>query len=94
MMARPVSLTTPPVAAQSKNVTVGTPEPHALDLAFPSRNTIDADNDFSGPGFLVSDFESNRIIGNSQFQAAQRVMNGGMSPVQGTVRSVHVYMNM
>lgn len=48
----------------------------------------------SGPGFRISDFESNRIIGDKQFKAAQAVMNGATTPVTGTVRSVHVYMNM
>lgn len=49
-----------------------------------------------GPGFLISDFESNSIIGQLQFAAAQTVMNGSAptSPVSGTVRSVHLYMNM
>ncbi|KAG5653121.1 hypothetical protein H0H81_002188 [Sphagnurus paluster] len=52
------------------------------------------DNRHSGPGFRISDFESNRIIGDKQFQGAQAVMNGARSPVTGKVRSVHVYMNM
>lgn len=47
-----------------------------------------------GPGFRISDFESNRIIGDKQFRGAQAVMNGARSSVSGTVRSVHVYMNM
>lgn len=49
---------------------------------------------FSGPGFQVSDFESNRIIGNMQFEAARTIMNGELSPVAGAVKSVHAYMNM
>ncbi|KAF8959977.1 Neutral/alkaline nonlysosomal ceramidase [Flammula alnicola] len=47
-----------------------------------------------GPGFLISDFESNRIIGEAQFQGAQTIMNGALSAVHGTVKSVHVYMTM
>ncbi|KAK7030958.1 hypothetical protein VNI00_013905 [Paramarasmius palmivorus] len=47
-----------------------------------------------GPGFRTSDFESNRLIGLAQFQGAQTIMNGNLSPVSGAVRSVHVYMNM
>ncbi|GLB38061.1 putative neutral/alkaline non-lysosomal ceramidase, C-terminal [Lyophyllum shimeji] len=47
-----------------------------------------------GPGFRISDFESNRIIGDKQFRAAQAVMNGPRTPVSGAVRSVHMYMNM
>ncbi|RDB20798.1 Neutral ceramidase [Hypsizygus marmoreus] len=47
-----------------------------------------------GPGFRISDFESNRIIGDKQFKGAQAIMNGILSSVHGTVKSVHVYMNM
>jgi len=47
-----------------------------------------------GPGYRISDFESNRIIGNLQFQGAQKVMNGAMNTIRGMVRSVHAYMNM
>ncbi|PBK90403.1 Neutral/alkaline nonlysosomal ceramidase [Armillaria gallica] len=47
-----------------------------------------------GPGFRVSDFESNRIIGEKQFEGARTIMEGSLAPVSGTVRSVHVYMNM
>ncbi|KAF8058537.1 Neutral/alkaline nonlysosomal ceramidase [Lyophyllum atratum] len=47
-----------------------------------------------GPGFRISDFESNRIIGDKQFKGAQAVMSGSRIPVSGTVRSVHTYMNM
>ncbi|KJA28727.1 hypothetical protein HYPSUDRAFT_33070 [Hypholoma sublateritium FD-334 SS-4] len=47
-----------------------------------------------GPGFQISDFESNRIIGQLQFEGAQTVMNGPMTPVHGTVKSVHTYMSM
>ncbi|KAF9558125.1 ceramidase [Agrocybe pediades] len=47
-----------------------------------------------GPGFRISDFESNRIIGEAQFLGAQKVMSGPLSPVQGTVKSVNIYMTM
>ncbi|KAG7091509.1 hypothetical protein E1B28_010537 [Marasmius oreades] len=47
-----------------------------------------------GPGFRISDFESNRIIGEAQFKGAQTIINGKLSPVSGSVRSVHVYLNM
>ncbi|KAF5374642.1 hypothetical protein D9615_008931 [Tricholomella constricta] len=33
-----------------------------------------------GPGFRISDFESNRIIGDKQFKGAQAVMSGPRSP--------------
>jgi hypothetical protein len=92
MMAWPVTSITPLVVAKFKNVMVGTPG--LLEPASPRIYTIGADNVLSGPGFLISDFESNRIIGNSQFQGAQRVMNSAMSPVRGSVRSVHVYIDM
>ena len=49
---------------------------------------------FSGPGFRISDFESNQIIAGLQFQGAQKIMNGQLSPVSGAVKSVHAYMNM
>ena len=48
----------------------------------------------SGPGFRISDFESNRIIGQKQFEGAQVVMNGVRAGVKGKVRSVHVYLDM
>jgi neutral ceramidase len=47
-----------------------------------------------GPGFRISDFESNRLIGEAQFLGAQTVMNGSMSAVHGTVKSVHTYVTM
>jgi Neutral/alkaline non-lysosomal ceramidase, N-terminal len=47
-----------------------------------------------GPGFRVSDFESNRIIGDIQFRGAQKIMGQQLSPVSGAVRSVHVYVEM
>ncbi|KAG2015237.1 ceramidase [Coprinopsis cinerea AmutBmut pab1-1] len=48
-----------------------------------------------GPGFRISDFESNRINGELQFRGAQTIMNNRqLSPVRGAVRSVHVWMQM
>jgi neutral ceramidase len=47
-----------------------------------------------GPGFQISDFESNRIIGEKQFEGAQQIMGSPLSPVQGGVKSVHVYLDM
>lgn len=48
----------------------------------------------SGPGFRVSDFESNSLIAQAQFLGAQSIMSGSLNPVSGTVRSVHVYLDM
>ncbi|TRM69784.1 Neutral/alkaline nonlysosomal ceramidase [Schizophyllum amplum] len=47
-----------------------------------------------GPGFRISDFESNRIIGQKQYEGARTIMDGARSEVSGAVRSVHVYLNM
>ncbi|KAI0262181.1 Neutral/alkaline nonlysosomal ceramidase [Gloeopeniophorella convolvens] len=47
-----------------------------------------------GPGFLISDFESNRIIAQLQVDGARSLMNGNLAPVTGSVRSVHTYLNM
>jgi neutral ceramidase len=47
-----------------------------------------------GPGFLISDYESNRIIGTYQYEAAKSVMGSSLVPVTGPVASVHTYMNM
>ncbi|KAG2158746.1 Neutral/alkaline nonlysosomal ceramidase [Suillus bovinus] len=42
-----------------------------------------------GPGFHISDFESNRIIGQAQFEATRTVMEGSkMTAVSGSVKSV------
>lgn len=49
---------------------------------------------YRGPGFRISDFESNRIIGEAQFLGAQKVMDGPLSPVQGRVKSAHAYVTM
>ncbi|KLO12559.1 Neutral/alkaline nonlysosomal ceramidase [Schizopora paradoxa] len=50
-----------------------------------------------GPGFHISDFESNRIIGERQFRGAKALMERDASsllPVSGPVRSAHAYLNM
>ncbi|KAE9406821.1 Neutral/alkaline nonlysosomal ceramidase, partial [Gymnopus androsaceus JB14] len=48
-----------------------------------------------GPGFLISDFASNMIIGQLQMEGAQTVMNSdNRTTVSGSVRSVHIYMDM
>ncbi|KAG9105678.1 hypothetical protein FRC07_009126 [Ceratobasidium sp. 392] len=48
-----------------------------------------------GPGFRVSDFESNRIIGENQFKGAKTLMDGNsLQPIQGAVRSLHTYVDM
>ncbi|TDL22967.1 Neutral/alkaline nonlysosomal ceramidase [Rickenella mellea] len=47
-----------------------------------------------GPGFLTSDFESNRIIGDAQFQGAKTLMSQTLTPVAGPVKAVHTYVNM
>ncbi|KAH9976114.1 Neutral/alkaline nonlysosomal ceramidase [Lactifluus volemus] len=48
-----------------------------------------------GPGFRVSDFESNRIIAQLQVDGARSLMNSNsLQSVTGPVRSVHTYLNM
>lgn len=47
-----------------------------------------------GPGFRISDFESNRIIGQLQFEGAQTIMNSSLTSISGPVKSVHTYLNM
>lgn len=47
-----------------------------------------------GPGFRISDFESNSIIGKAQADGAQAVMQGARVPVTGSVRSVHQFVDM
>lgn len=47
-----------------------------------------------GPGFRISDFESNRIIAQLQVDGARSLMNGKLAPVTGVVRSVHTYLKM
>ncbi|QRW12870.1 hypothetical protein RhiLY_11869 [Ceratobasidium sp. AG-Ba] len=48
----------------------------------------------SGPGFRVSDFESNLIIGTNQFNGAKKLMSSTLPSVSGAVRSLHSYVNM
>lgn len=48
-----------------------------------------------GPGFQISDFESNRLIGLYQFEGAKEIMESKpLTDITGPVRSVHVYMDM
>ncbi|CAE6417784.1 unnamed protein product [Rhizoctonia solani] len=47
-----------------------------------------------GPGFRVSDFESNLIIGTNQFNGAKTLMSSTLPSVSGAVRSLHSYVNM
>ena len=48
----------------------------------------------SGPGFLISDFESDRIIAQHQVDGAQTLMSQTLPAVSGAVNYVHTYMNM
>ncbi|KAI0343537.1 Neutral/alkaline nonlysosomal ceramidase [Trametopsis cervina] len=47
-----------------------------------------------GPGFRISDFESNRIIGQKQVDGAKTLMSQKLAPVSGPVSFVHTYLNM
>ncbi|CAE6393441.1 unnamed protein product [Rhizoctonia solani] len=47
-----------------------------------------------GPGFRVSDFESNLIIGTNQFNGAKALMGGTLPSVSGAVRSLHSYVEL
>ena len=47
-----------------------------------------------GPGFRISDFESNRIIAQLQVDGAHSLMNGQLASVTGAVRTVHTYLDM
>ncbi|KAL1940348.1 hypothetical protein VTO73DRAFT_8920 [Trametes versicolor] len=47
-----------------------------------------------GPGFRISDFESNKIIAQHQVDGAQTLMGQTLTPVSGPVKWVHTYMNM
>lgn len=51
-----------------------------------------------GPGFRISDFESNRIIAQKQVDGAKSLMGGQdvsrMGAINGPVGWVHVYLNM
>ncbi|KAI0364819.1 Neutral/alkaline nonlysosomal ceramidase [Pilatotrama ljubarskyi] len=47
-----------------------------------------------GPGFRISDFESNRIIAQHQVDGAKTLMSQPLTEVTGPVKWVHTYMNM
>ncbi|KAF9517641.1 hypothetical protein BS47DRAFT_1290680 [Hydnum rufescens UP504] len=47
-----------------------------------------------GPGFRISDFESNRIIGTNQFNAAKILMESSLGPVTGAVKALHTYVEI
>ncbi|KAJ7196939.1 Neutral/alkaline nonlysosomal ceramidase [Mycena pura] len=49
-----------------------------------------------GPGFTLDafGFHSNEMIAQTQVNAAKTIMNGELAPVTGSVRSVHVYLDM
>ncbi|KAF7316474.1 Neutral ceramidase [Mycena indigotica] len=49
-----------------------------------------------GPGFRLDPygFHSNTMIAQTQVDAAKSIMGGKLSPVSGTVRSVHIYLKM
>ncbi|KAG8888773.1 hypothetical protein FRC00_014667, partial [Tulasnella sp. 408] len=51
--------------------------------------------DVRGPGFLISDFKSNEIIGTRQFEGAKLLMESfDLQRIAGPVRSVHTYIDM
>ncbi|KAI0753569.1 Neutral/alkaline nonlysosomal ceramidase [Daedaleopsis nitida] len=47
-----------------------------------------------GPGFMISDFESNKIIGQRQVNGAKAIMSQTLPALTGPVNYVHTYMNM
>ncbi|KAG9042279.1 hypothetical protein FS837_011082 [Tulasnella sp. UAMH 9824] len=48
-----------------------------------------------GPGFMISDFKSNEIIGTRQFEGAKLLMESSdLHRIAGPVRSVHTYIDM
>ncbi|KAH9888505.1 Neutral/alkaline nonlysosomal ceramidase [Cubamyces lactineus] len=47
-----------------------------------------------GPGFRISDFESNKIIAQYQVDGAKTLMGQQLTPITGLVKWVHTYMNM
>ncbi|KAK7691528.1 hypothetical protein QCA50_004927 [Cerrena zonata] len=47
-----------------------------------------------GPGFRISDFESNTIIAQRQVNGAKTIMGQSLAAVSGPVKAVHAYMNM
>lgn len=61
---------------------------------FPSSTEQVADASSSGPGFRISDFESNRIIAQHQVDGAKTLMSQSLPAVTGTVKYVHTYVNM
>lgn len=48
-----------------------------------------------GPGFRVSDFESNYLIGSYQFEGAKTIMeSNSLKSLNGSVRAAHIYVDM
>ncbi|CAL1711862.1 unnamed protein product [Somion occarium] len=47
-----------------------------------------------GPGFRISDFESNRLIAQAQVDGAKTLMSQTLPAVSGPIQWVHTYMNM
>ncbi|KAJ7064710.1 Neutral/alkaline nonlysosomal ceramidase [Mycena amicta] len=49
-----------------------------------------------GPGFTLDafGFHSNQMIAQTQVNAAQTILGGKLSSISGTVRSVHIYLDM
>ncbi|KAI0333228.1 Neutral/alkaline nonlysosomal ceramidase [Cubamyces sp. BRFM 1775] len=47
-----------------------------------------------GPGFRISDYESNKIIAQYQVDGAKTLMGQQLTPITGPVKWVHTYMNM
>ncbi|EKM53544.1 uncharacterized protein PHACADRAFT_163865 [Phanerochaete carnosa HHB-10118-sp] len=47
-----------------------------------------------GPGFRISDFESNKIIAQRQVDGAKKLMSRNLRPVSGSVAYVHTYLDM
>ncbi|TFY76333.1 hypothetical protein EWM64_g7679 [Hericium alpestre] len=47
-----------------------------------------------GPGFRISDFESDRIIAQYQVDGANTLMGQTLAPVSGSVRWMHTYLNI
>ncbi|KIP08704.1 hypothetical protein PHLGIDRAFT_29473 [Phlebiopsis gigantea 11061_1 CR5-6] len=47
-----------------------------------------------GPGFRISDFESNMIIAQRQVDGAKTLMSQTLPAVEGPVKYVHTYLNM
>lgn len=97
------------VVATPRNVTVGLWSfiPHVCCI-------LTGFSECRGPAFRISDYASNFLIGNAQFEAARQVTESlppkviftspdttietanttVLTGVKGSVRSVHVYMNM